>query len=278
MGHLAVWPGLYAVGVLWLLVWIMQRAGGAVLGPEMVLSALFVFLCAQGGYLLDRAKLSQHRLDPADRAALPGRFRVFATHGRAVRGFVLGELAVASVIGALISPWLSAVPLGATVGVVVYAGRPANPGMPRPKDLAFLKSVFIATAHTALAIVAAAGAFGLALRDALSVLMPLVFVWLVVFSDAVLCDLDDEPTDRSFGTRSIPVLIGARRAWGFALVSMLVAALIAWSRLGGINALSFTLPMTLSLVAASCVARRKDLIDARLLVVALVCLIASRTG
>ncbi len=274
-GHLAVWPALYAAGALWLLDRVLGTpitnqtpdAGGR--------SALFVMLCAHAGYLLDRAKLSGGLLDAADRAANASRHGMISELGPAIRALIWVEIAAAGFIGYTVHPWLAAVPLGVATGVVCYAGRPARAGRPRPKDVRLLKSVFIATAHTALAaavVLAVAGPGSILTPRAAA---PIGSVWLIVLSDAVVCDLDDIEADRAFGTRSIPALLGEGVAWAIAWGSLAIGLLLMAASLGVRPSLAPSALLGATLVLAARLPRRKDFIDARLPAIALVCLLVA---
>jgi len=272
LGDGAVWPGLYAVGTLGLLALIAGLPIGDVDRWRAVLSGAFVLLCAQGGYLLDRAKVSATRLDPADRAANPSRFRLFDGRGRAIRVFVIVELAAAAAVALFIEPWLALVPIGTGIGVTLYAGRPANTGHPRPKDLAFLKGPLIASAHLALAGAALGAIFGRGTLTASPTWVAAVCVWLIVLGDATVCDLDDADSDRAFGTRSVPVLLGERSAWGIAWACAVGASGLAWLNAGQCLGVPLALCMGSTLVIAMLLPSRKDFIDARLIAITAVCI------
>ncbi|MEM9373526.1 MAG: hypothetical protein AAGA55_07765 [Planctomycetota bacterium] len=268
IGHLAVWPGAYAVGVLGLLVWLQPIQTAAISRRDAWLAAILMFLCAHAGYLLDRAKLADRLLDPSDRASNPSRYGLFANHGHRIRVVAIAELLAGSIVGATLHPPLAAIPPAVAIGVTLYAGRPANSGRPRPKDLRLLKAPMIATAHVALAAAVATAIAGTG-----SILTPgTLALWMLVAGDAILCDLDDLEADRAYGTRSVPVMFGARVAWAMAIVATAISAVLVWLTRGGLPSLCFALLLAASLFATRLLPKRKDYIDARLMVVAIICM------
>lgn len=279
-GDVAIWPGLYAAGTYGLLLWLISpgSGGGPVDWAVWEFGVLFAFLSGQAGYLLDRVKVSASRLDPADLAAMPRRAGFLRRYQRAVRIWIAIELLGAACIGWLMHPLLAAVPLGTGLGVVLYAGRAARPGSPRPKDRTLLKGPMIAAAHAALALAGALASLAPGTWKAVPIgvwIAALGSVTLLVLGDAMLCDLDDADTDRAFGTRSAPVVFGACWTWAAAwLCASLCAGWVAVSisARGGVL-LGALLGLTYA-VAAMLPARR-DFIDARLIVIAVICVLAS---
>lgn len=270
-GHLAVWPALYALGVLWMLAWLLDaRDHPAAIANRWPLG-VFVLLCAHAGYLLDRAKVAPRLLDPADDAANPHRFRVFARYGGAIRALVWAELVIAACVAFWIQPLLALVPGGVAAGVIVYAGRPATDARPRPKDIRLLKSLFITAAHVALPVAVLLALLGVGPLLELASIEAVGAVALIVFADAVTCDLDDAHADRAFGTRSIPATMGRAAAWWvIALATAAGMVLIALS-LGWRRALLPSCLLAGSLVIAAWLPARKDFTDARLPAIALIC-------
>ncbi len=141
-------------------------------------------------------------------------------------------------------------------GVLIYAGRPRPPhGGPRVKDRFVIKNLFVGAGISGFAVlvvwlagarrggagasdggVAAADAAGLFARlaspPAPTLLLALVFAYLTlrIYADAVLCDIDDEDSDRAHGTRTLPTRFGGDRAWDIAmwLRLALAASLLCW--------------------------------------------------
>ncbi len=232
LSHLALWAGLYVVGA----VVYMQQVSGAALPPgRAALLAIYAFLTAVAVYLMDRVKLSDRWLDPADRAAQPHRFAFIERHSTRVRSAALILLAAATLLGWAISPLLSALTVGAALGVVVYAGRPRH-RRPRVKDILLLKNSYVAAGITAFALTLTLAAT-LDLPSGLSTLSPTqlhayalaaVTLFMRVVADAALCDIDDELSDRAHGTHTLPTTVGRGRAWLIAAAMRLAAALALW--------------------------------------------------
>lgn len=269
LSHLALWPACYTPGVYLLSVLALETdpPGAATVG--------YLLLVGHACYLLDRVKLSDSRQDPADAVALPERAMLYAQRARVFRWVLTLELLAAIVLGAGISPLLGLLPIGAVLGVHLYAGRGASPGRPRFKDLPSLKSFFIATAYLALVI---AVLWGNALHpfgepDA-RVGVALAGLWLIVCGDAILCDLDDRPSDAFYGTRSLPVLLGHGDAWIVAqLMLMTGIALIVIPHPDPYLMLGVGLALWLSTLPTLHMKNRRDLVDARLLPVVLLALL-----
>jgi 4-hydroxybenzoate polyprenyltransferase len=259
MSHFAVWPAAYAVGCLLVLGWLAGRA------PEPS-GAAFVLLVAHAGYLFDRVKLGPARLDPADRAALPARFDTIERRQAAVRAVVGAEFAAATALAWTIHPALCALPALAGLGVWWYAGRPAG-GAVRPKDRPLVKAGLVVGAHVGLgALVLAATGAGLAsLFRAAGPLAGLVL------ADAVLCDMDDAPTDRLFGTRTLPVELGPAGAWGVVALATAGGVAASFAVRPAREAAVFGTLAAASVAAAALAPRRRDLVDARMIAVGLAC-------
>jgi hypothetical protein len=280
--HAAVWAGLYIAGAV---VCLAQVAGldAAVPAGMRVRAAVFAFCTAAAVYLLDRAKLRDAWLDPADAQAHPRRYAFVAGHSAWLRGLLAVLLAAAAWLGWGLVVWGAVVPLVAAVGVLVYAGRPRT-SRPRPKDVVLLKNVYVAagiTGFAALVSVAAAGpgvglsgVWDIAAAHALPLAVSCVFVAVRVFADAVLCDLDDEEADRRFGTGTLPTHLGRVRAWNVALAVRLASAfglllmpMVPWPARVGWAAVTLVSSLGLRLAAPSTM---RDWVDARFAVEAAV--------
>lgn len=230
--HLAVWPGAYLVGAVACLA---QVAGvdALVSTRAAIISAGFVFCTAAAVYLLDRVKLRDRWLDPADAQAHPDRYAFISTHTKLVRWLIVILLAKAAILGFLLFEWAAVIPLIAVTGVLIYAGRP-RAARPRPKDILLLKNAYVAlgiTGFSLLVVLAAAtpqSGFADLWHGALAHLLPLTLscahLFVRVLADAILCDLDDEAADRSFGTDTLPNQLGRARAWNIAFAMRLCAA------------------------------------------------------
>lgn len=214
---------------------IAQLAGfDAAIAPRAKLTAAGFALCtAVAVYLLDRVKLRDTWLDPADAQAHPERFGFVTRHARLLRILMLSLACIASGLGWLLAPWLALFPLVAVVGVQLYAGRP-RARRPRPKDVMLLKNLYVSAGITGFAALVAVAATipgaDLNVLTAtvsshwLQMVVACAFVGVRVFADAAICDLDDVDADRRFGTRTLAVTLGRTRAWNIALLIRLVSA------------------------------------------------------
>ncbi|HZK79712.1 MAG TPA: hypothetical protein VFC46_01565, partial [Humisphaera sp.] len=97
--HTAVWAGLYLTGAV---VCVAQISGiDRLVAPRVkIIAAAFAFCTAVGVYLLDRVKLRDAWLDPADEQANAARFAFISGHAVYVRGAMWLLLATATWLGA----------------------------------------------------------------------------------------------------------------------------------------------------------------------------------
>lgn len=269
LSYLALWPACYTMGV-----YLLGIVALGLSAPDWSTIA-FLLIVAHACYLLDRVKLSDDRQDPADAIALPDRALLFARNARLIRVALGVEFITASFVGWYISPALSLVPLGSLVCVHLYAGRAASPCKPRFKDLPALKSFFISSAHIALLVAVLWGNnHNLIEHPRFVVILSIVGLWLIVSGDAILCDLDDHDSDAIYGTRSLPVLIGNKWAWFVAQVMLGFGGVMLFIEGQPKGILIFcALAIWMSGFPTLCIKNRRDLIDARLLPIALMALL-----
>jgi hypothetical protein len=278
-GHLALWAGLYAGAAV---VCLGQTAG--VPGWESAWARwdllVYAWATAAAVYLLDRVKLADRWLDPADAAAHPRRYAFLARRAGRVRGLAAILIAVALAAGARAGWVAPAMCAAAAAGVVLYAGRPRRE-RPRVKDVLILKNLYVAGGITGFAVLVAllAHGGGASLRDGLmarpAALAAAAALLLVrVAADAALCDLDDESADRAHRTATLPVWLGRYPAWNAAMaLRLLVAAALLIPYGGPARARLLWAAAT----AASSIALRlwrparvRDVVDARFAVEAVV--------
>lgn len=280
--HAAVWAGLYVAGAV---VCLAQVAGIDVLiSPRArIIAGGFVFCTAMAVYILDRVKLRDAWLDPADAHAHPRRYAFVSGHSRGLRWFMVLLLAVAVYLGWMLEVWGAAVPVLAAIGVLVYAGKPRG-ARPRPKDIVLLKNLYVAAGITGFALLVSLAAVqpgadiavlrNFAAAHATPLLFSAALLAIRVLADAVLCDLDDEDADRRFGTGTLPIHLGRARAWNVAIALRLgaAAALVVipvlpwWPRMAWASVTVIS-SITLRIAAP---ARVRDWVDARLALEALV--------
>ncbi len=274
--HLAVWPGLYIVGAA---AFLAQVSGidAMILPRDRLTAAAFAFCTAAAVYLLDRVKLRDAWLDPADADAHPHRFNFIARRSAALRALVVALLIAAAALGAALTPWGALIPVLAAAGVLVYAARPRS-SRPRPKDVLLVKNAYVAGGITgfstlvALAAVAAhsnsPGIGATVASHAAPLMLACAHLALRVIADAVLCDLDDESADRRYGTSTLPTNLGRDRAWNFAMAARLCSAVLLMliPALPLLPRLSWAIITIISSIALRVAApgRVRDWVDARL--------------
>ncbi|MCC6677654.1 MAG: hypothetical protein IT436_10965 [Phycisphaerales bacterium] len=226
--HLAVWSGLYIAAGVYCFADLARLWPSTTPGRRAHLLA-FAFCTAAAVYLLDRVKLADRWLDPADDAAHPHRFRFLARRSRAVRILSGLLLLVAAVLGFFISPLAPALVLAAATGVIAYAGRPRR-ARPRIKDVFLLKNFYVAAGITGFAALItilsqSADPLGSIRSHAAAIAASAAHLIVRVWADAALCDLDDEAADRAFGTATLATGLGRARAWNTAMSVRLLLAL-----------------------------------------------------
>lgn len=235
IGHVGAWAGAYCAAASACFV---QLAGlGDTPGAPLLLS---VFLAATGAYALDRVKLRDAWIDPADIEAQPERYAFLRAHARTVRFSAILAIATAGVIGLSISAWAPLASVVAALGVVAYAPRPRT-HRSRVKDVPWLKNLYVAAGISVFAAIAGLAAHtrheGRSIVELLSalaapgVIATLTLLMARVLVDAALCDLDDEASDARHGTRTFVTLLGPRRLWmlsGLIRLGLIGLTLAAW--------------------------------------------------
>lgn len=288
----AVLAGLYVTGAA---VFVTQISGLAErTPPKFLLGALGVTFCTTVAvYLLDRVKLRNVWLDPADADAHPRRHAFIVRHAARLRAMSAALLLFAAVLGAWLLPLGWFLPVLAAIGVLTYAGRPRG-DRARPKDVLLLKNAYVAAGITGFAAIIAIGAahpdrtldsFTHVVQDHFAPLAITCALLMVrVLADAILCDLDDETADRRFNTRTLPVRLGRARAWNAAMgLRLFTAGLLAIAPvLPAVPRLTWCVVTVLSSLVLRFVAptRVRDWVDSRFFVescvVWIVVLIAAR--
>jgi 4-hydroxybenzoate polyprenyltransferase len=219
LGHFGLWAGLYVTGA-YVFFWQLAAAGAPGSWPP-VAAIVAVAVAATSVYAIDRIKLSDRLIDPADLAAQPDRYAFLTRNSRRIRSMAFAGVGVAAAVAWLASPLLSAVVLVSVVGVIVYAPGPRR-SIPRPKDLLGLKNVWVGMGVVMLTIVATAllgpigragpGEFWATVQARLLPVSEAAVLLLIrVILDAAICDIDDAETDRAHGTRTLANTIGRRR-------------------------------------------------------------------
>ncbi len=289
-GHLALWVGLYCAAAAVCFAQVSGKAASAAVLWVAGLTAMSV-------YLLDRVKLADTWLDPADRAAHPDRFEFLGVRTKPVRAFALILGLIAMGIAARIHPIaISFVPL-AGLGVLAYAGLPrksrhatrtghAPLRHKRVKDVLLVKNVAVAASITGFVgllvqLDTAAPGQGSAIvpmepRDTIGLVLAAILVFGIVLADAIMCDIDDADADREHGTATIPGRFGTKSTWlvaGGLHVSVCALVLFVASDETTAHARQVWAGLVLVSFLLAAVWRPKklrDLIDARLAILAII--------
>lgn len=222
LGHLGVWAGLYALAAFMCFSQLAGLPAGAPL-PRWE-AMLCVFLTATGVYSLDRVKMSSRWLDPADVLAQPERYRFLTPRSVRVRVMAAVVLVAAALVGYTFHPLAAALVALSALGTVIYAPMPRR-RTARIKDRLWLKNLYVAIGMTLFCALVAmlarpeASVRGLpefALNSWAALVLSFAAVGFRILFDAALCDIDDEPTDRRFGTDTFATRLGGKPVWHWA--------------------------------------------------------------
>ncbi len=276
-GHLAGWAVMYALGITLALGMILDiRATG----PGLV----FVGLCSHAGYLLDRVKFRDADLDPADLQSDPRRHQFLRKWARPLRIVMYTEWVGASVVGTVYSPVLGFSTFAGILAGYLYSGwKPCK--RPRLKDVPGIKAGLVSAAIVGLALLGTLGFHTSGTDNFLHALQTVSWlswihvlgVWVIVFGDAVICDLDDSESDARYSTKSLPVLFGSTRASAIAILLLVLGGVaVTYGRFAGTVVPNRLLLVGLIVVSGAVILKkqpRRDWIDARMLVIVLVVLL-----
>src|SRR5689334_4858757 len=111
--HLALWASLYVTGAV---VCFAQVFGLEARAETLAWMLGYSFCTATAVYLLDRVKLRDRWLDPADRAAHPHRFEFLARNSAKVRVLAAVMALASAAVGCMLSPLAPVLTLAACVG------------------------------------------------------------------------------------------------------------------------------------------------------------------
>ncbi|MEQ9205744.1 MAG: hypothetical protein RLN78_00055 [Phycisphaerales bacterium] len=270
---------LYSLGIAIML-------GKLLNDPITPRALIYVALCAHSGYLMDRIKFRDADLDPADLMAEPLRHAYLRNHARFLRIVMWIEWVLAIGVGFLITPLLGAFVLSGIAAGYLYSGW--KPGkVARLKDVAGLKAVMVSCAVLGLCVAAVLGERILeegphVWPEAMVIVCTLAGMGLVVFGDAVICDLDDRVSDGRFNTKSLPVMVGSRIAAFVGGGILLLGGMVIVA--GGINHDDLQLRAVFAAMVAisglgilrwgSAWGGRRDWIDGRMMVASLLMIVA----
>ena len=279
-GHLAVWLGFYVTAA----VVFVASSMGRNLDSLNALIFPFAFLTASSVYLVDRIKLTNAQLDPADQRAHPDRYAYLTSHPGRIR-LLAATLSVGAIgIGSRIHPLAPLLVLVSVAGVVAYAFPSARlrrfTGKRRLKDLFLVKNIIVSFSITVFAVglIAMAGPqpdpTNVILQNRSPLVFACIFVSIIVLADAILCDIDDTTPDRIFATSTVPVRFGTTVTWtaaiGLNVVALGLAA--AWPAESALKTIrlqwAIALIVTTLILAAWRPHRIRDLVDIRLALVA----------
>ncbi len=266
LGHLAIWPMFYALGAAIILGKFLEI-------PLSWPTLVYVGLCSHAGYLFDRIKFRNADMDPADRMAQPNRYEYLQKHAQWLRILISIEWVAALTIGFIIFPMLSLLVVGGIVVGFLYSGWKPGGRRARLKDIPGLKAGMVGAAVIGLGLAAVVASNHTSDASIVDTLLKLSWVniaglWLIVCGDAVICDMDDQASDRIYSTKSFPVLLGIQRSGILALGLLLAGSILLMTEHhpGQTQTrIAFTLAIIISGGGISLLQQRRDWIDSRML-------------
>lgn len=219
-------------------------------------------------YLLDRVKPHDRLRDPADAIAHPTRDAFVRRHLVALRILCLLLAAAVIVTGSLVHWAMPVIAIGALFGVLVYGSIPRTQRVQRrPKDVLIVKNLAVACAFSSMTM-AMLWSQGLMPTAALPAVGAVAFIGLHIFTDAMLCDIDDARADAQFGTSTIVNQINADGTWQLALLLNIIAAIwlctmasAEWIAQESAIILAMLLPLGTVIVRKTSPNRVRDAID-----------------
>ncbi len=218
LGWLGIYMGLYGGAIVagtWLLVHGEINWAMASLAASLTMSV----------YLLDRVKPHDALRDPADAIAHPTRDAFVRRHLILLRMLCLLVASGVTIAGFFVHWSMPIIAIGAFGGVLVYGSIPRTQRLHRrPKDLLILKNLAVAGAFGSMTM-AMLWSQGLMPTVALPAIGVIAFIGLHIFTDAMLCDIDDARADAQFGTSTIVNQINADGTWQLGLLLNIVAAI-----------------------------------------------------
>lgn len=219
LGHLGLFAGLYVTGAF---VSLAQLSGLVTVPPPLALLSLL--LLSTAAYTLDRVKLRDSWIDPADLASQPERYAFLRPRARLIRSLAFLMLIAGGALGLTFTRWAPVAALLIPLGVAAYAARPRG-HRPRPKDILVLKNSYVTAGIVGFSVIAALAlaapsdslesVYAIARLNILPLTAAALLLALRVFLDAALCDIDDTTADRHYGTATISTTFGIRRAWRY---------------------------------------------------------------
>ena len=235
-GDIGLWAGLYAAAAY---ICVAQLSGlwntgvdGVVDPLRAAFAALSLLLTTTGAYALDRVKLRDEWIDPADVRSRPRRYSFLIAHASQVRVLSVLLFVAGMATGLAVSPCAPIAGFCAFAGVAIYAPHP-RAARPRIKDLLWLKNAYVALGMTGFVTFAVLAS--IAPRDAgpavwlatiqshaPSLACACVLLCARAWLDAAVSDIDDEAADRTTGTGTLPTSIGRERTWNLTAVLRIV--------------------------------------------------------
>jgi len=236
LGHVALWLGLYFVAVYALAALLLDRH---LTTPALIGS----FAAGMAIYLLDRLKLSDAALDPADLLANEPRHVFLRQRASLYRICAWVLVAIGTVAVVALHPINLILPVVGVGGVLLYSHAKPQPNEHsasnapaiahrRLKDRLVLKNLLPGGAIAGFGTMLALQSPGntdepFALVDIVHwpTIVTAVFLTMVITLDAALCDIEDMPADAAHHTNTLPIVLGVKKLWILATLVQVLAAI-----------------------------------------------------
>jgi hypothetical protein len=230
--HLALYAALYVASAS---VMLAQLSGQNWRRWQFAVAILAAFFNAAGVYLIDRLKLRDAWIDPADLESQPDRYAFLMRRSARYRTLAYAMFALAAVAGFAVHPLAPVVVALSFVGIVIYAPWPRKQ-VARVKDRLWLKNLYVAVGITGMGAIVALVSTQASLnagdphsfvvthpaRFAIAALLVCGYVYV----DAALCDIDDESADRHFRTDTFSTRWGGSHVYRAGMTARLIASAV----------------------------------------------------
>ena len=211
LGHMSLYSGFYAAGCILLVIMVLGMPTNWPLIAAALATTWFVYLL--------------HRVRSATRPGAPWSQRVlyYGRNRGLVRLVLWGSGAAAFLSLLLVKPWACLLIPASICGMLLYGhGRNGK----RVRDRLVLKNATVAFSMVSFCIVLVLLGSKTVPGWYSTMLVALLALFLVILSDALLCDFADIEVDQQTSTRTIPIHLGHARAWMIADFSILVAGML----------------------------------------------------
>lgn len=218
LGHMSLYSGCYAAGCVLLVMMALEFPMDWSAVAAALATTWFI-------YLLHRIRVAR-----TPGVAWSQRILYYGRNRKLVRVALWGSGAASFVALLFVQPWACLLIPASICGMLFYSHGSNGK---RVRDRFILKNAMVALSMAMFCMVLAFLGAGTVPGGDPTVLFVLFVLFLVILSDAILCDFADIEVDKQTLTRTVPVQLGNGRAWMVAdsilLGSGLVLVFLWWS-------------------------------------------------